>query len=186
MTKKFHWGFSGSDPIFGIGAGTRSGRWAGFGLFRSRFFEGGEVRIAILSLLSEGPKHGYQLMKEMKDRSGGTYQASAGSVYPTLQQLEDEGLIESEQQNGRRVYRLTVAGRKELESDPESAKRIWERAASWEQWGNIDLGLLGIFSPLAELLKNAFSWAAGNPAREEKLKAILVRISRELDELTRS
>ena len=52
---------------------------------RARFFESGEVRLAILSLLSEGPKHGYQLMKEMEERSGGLYRASAGSVYPTLQ-----------------------------------------------------------------------------------------------------
>ena len=74
---------------------------------RSRFFETGEIRLAILSLLSEGPKHGYQLMKEMAERSGGVYRASAGSVYPTLQQLEDEGLIECTQEGGRRVYRLT-------------------------------------------------------------------------------
>lgn len=185
MTKKWHWGFMGQDPVFGIGAGLRGGRWAGLGLFRSRFFEGGEVRIAILSLLSEGPKHGYQLMKEMKERSGGTYQASAGSVYPTLQQLEDEGLIESEQQNGRRVYHLTPAGHKELDSDPEPAKRIWERAASWEQFAQINVGLITTFFPLGELLTNAFKWAAGHPEREEKLKAIVLRTSRELDELVR-
>ena len=57
---------------------------------RQRFFEPGEVRLAILSLLTESPKHGYQLMKELQDFSGGLYTASAGSVYPTLQQLESE------------------------------------------------------------------------------------------------
>src|SRR5260370_42313884 len=103
---------------------------------RGRFFESGEIRLAILSLLSEGPKHGYQLMKELKDRSGGMYRASAGSVYPTLQQLEDEGLIESEQKDGRRVYKLTEAGQKELESDPEAVRRVWERAESWEDWSH--------------------------------------------------
>src|SRR5215468_359821 len=77
-----------------------------------RFFEPGEVRLAILSLLAEGSKHGYQLMKEMTERSGGVYRASAGSVYPTLQQLEDEELIASDQQGGRRVYKLTRAGRR--------------------------------------------------------------------------
>lgn len=87
--------------------------WAAFAFGRrGRFFESGEIRLAILSLLSEGPKHGYQLMKEMAERSGGLYRASAGSVYPTLQQLEDEGLIESDQQNGKRVYKLTAAGRR--------------------------------------------------------------------------
>ena len=103
--------------------------WAAVAFGRhGRFFEAGEVRLAILSLLAEGPKHGYQLMKEMKDRSGGMYSASAGSIYPTLQQLEDEGLIEAAQASGKRVYSLTEAGRKELEKDPEIVRQIWERA----------------------------------------------------------
>ena len=77
MSKQI-WAFGGAFP------------WAGLAFGRhGRFFEAGEVRLAILSLLAEGPKHGYQLMKEMKDRSSGMYSASAGSVYPTLQQLED-------------------------------------------------------------------------------------------------
>src|SRR5215469_18329943 len=105
MGKQF-WGFAGAHP------------WAAFAFGRrGRFFEAGEVRLAILSLLSEGPKHGYQLMKELAERSGGVYKASAGSVYPTLQQLEDEELVTSDQQAGKRVYRLTAAGRRELQKD---------------------------------------------------------------------
>src|SRR6266853_2556537 len=92
---------------------------------RARFFESGEIRLAILSLLSEGPKHGYQLMKELKDRSGGMYRASAGSVYPTLQQLEDEGLVQSDTQDGRRTYRLTPEGISELDREKETVERIW-------------------------------------------------------------
>src|SRR5579871_2889718 len=101
---------------------------------RSRFFESGEVRLAILSLLNESPKHGYQLMKALEERSGGFYRASAGSIYPTLQQLEDEDLIRSEAHDGKRVYSITDAGRRELEKDPEAVKRIWARAENWEQW----------------------------------------------------
>jgi DNA-binding PadR family transcriptional regulator len=177
------WGRSGWGPWVGaIGLGSQ----------RPRFFEFGEVRIAILSLLSEGPKHGYQLMKEMKERSGGLYQASAGSVYPTLQQLEDEGLIESEQKDGKRVYKLTPAGQKELESDPESVRRIWERAESWEDWGR-NCGpevwsMFGDMGSLGQLIKHAVRaarWAAGRPEREEKLRAILSRTSRELEELAK-
>src|SRR5499425_561289 len=81
----------------------------------SRFFGAGEVRLALLSLLEEGPKHGYQLMKDLEERSGGLYRASAGAIYPTLQQLEDEGLIASETQEGKKIYRLTDSGRRELE-----------------------------------------------------------------------
>ena len=110
-----------------------AGAWPWSG--RRRFFETGEVRLAILSLLFDGPKNGYQLMKELEERSGGLYRASAGSVYPTLQQLEDEGLIAAGQQEGKRVFDLTDAGRAVLEKDPDAVKRIWDRAEKWEEWG---------------------------------------------------
>lgn len=71
----------------------------------------GDVRTAVLSLLAEKPMHGYQIINEIAERSGGTWKPSAGSVYPTLQLLADEGLIEAEEQNGRKTYSLTEAGR---------------------------------------------------------------------------
>lgn len=164
------------------------GPWAAFGLGRkARFFEFGEVRLAILSLLAEGPKHGYQLMKEMEERSGGMYRASAGSVYPTLQQLEDEGLIESERQGGKRVYRITEAGRKELERDPDSVRRIWERAERWEDWGQcMGPETFAILGPVAALVKatmRAATRAAGRHDREERIRSILDRARGELEEL---
>ncbi len=167
-----------------------SGDWGKVGVFagrRPRFFDQGELRIAILSLLSQGPKHGYQLMKEMKERSGGTYEASAGSIYPNLQQLEDEGLIVSEREEGRRVYRLTEAGRKELENHPDSAQRIWERAESWEEWGrNFGPFFGGDVGPLGELIRSAVRaarWAADRPEGRKKLSVIWARARREMDEL---
>ena len=100
-----HWKPRGSG---GWGPWEDWGPFSGFaGGPGGRFFGFGEVRLAILSLLQEGPKHGYQLIKELTDRSGGLYRASAGTVYPTLQQLEDEGLVLSDHQDGRKVYRLT-------------------------------------------------------------------------------
>jgi DNA-binding PadR family transcriptional regulator len=88
-------------------------RWHDLGMMglRARFFGPGEVRLALLSLMSETPMHGYELMKRLEERSGGVYRASAGTVYPTLQQLEDEGLVTSESREGKRVYSLTEAGR---------------------------------------------------------------------------
>ena len=71
----------------------------------------GDVRTAVLSLLAEKPMHGYQIINEIADRSGGSWKPSAGSVYPTLQLLADEGLIEADEQNGRKTYSLTEAGR---------------------------------------------------------------------------
>jgi len=166
------------------------GNWAGFAFGPgARFFEFGEVRLAILSLLREGPKHGYQLMKELKERSGGMYRASAGSVYPTLQQLEDEGMIRSDQKDGRRVYRLTLLGRRELEKDPEGVKRIWDRAERWEDWGQclgpetmVFAGSLGVV--LKSVLRAA-KWAGGNPQREERLRTIIRRFCRDLEEFSK-
>ena len=101
------------DPftmMFGGGRGGRGGRrggpW-GRGPRASR----GDIRAAILSLLAEEPMHGYQLMQEMSERSGGVWRPSPGSVYPTLSQLEDEGLVEGEKDGGRRVFSLTDDGR---------------------------------------------------------------------------
>ena len=82
----------------GFGPGRRAGR--------------GDMRAAILSLLAEEPMHGYQIIQVISERSSGNWTPSPGSVYPTLQHLEDEGLIEpGPSESGRNVYALTEAGR---------------------------------------------------------------------------
>jgi DNA-binding PadR family transcriptional regulator len=173
MSKDFWaaWGMPGNRP------------WAGFAFGRgARFFESGEVRLAILSLLSEGPKHGYQLMKEMAERSGGVYKASAGSVYPTLQQLEDEELIESEQQGGRRIYKLTRAGRRELEKDPDAVRRIWERAEQCEDWGQfMNPDSAHVLSSIGQLAKASLH--ASRRVGSDRVRAILDRTRKQLEEL---
>jgi DNA-binding PadR family transcriptional regulator len=154
---------------------------------RVRFFEVGELRLALLSLLKEKPQHGYQLMKEMEERSGGLYRGSAGSIYPTLQQLEAERLIAAERQEGRRVYSLTAAGRKELHRAPDAVRRIWERAEQWEGWGScMGPETIVAIGPLTDILKAAMRAAArvaGKRAAEEKLRGILERTRRELEQL---
>jgi len=157
---------------------------------RSRFFETGEIRLAILSLLSEGPKHGYQLMKEMAERSGGVYHASAGSVYPTLQQLEDEGLIECSHEGGRRVYRLTEAGREELARDPDAVRRIWERAEHYEDWGecmaNVGPQGLTLIAPLSALARASFLAVVRSGSRPEGIewvRQILDRARHDVDQI---
>lgn len=89
----------------------------------------GDVRTAVLSLLAEKPMHGYQIINEIAERSGGTWKPSAGSVYPTLQLLADEGLIEAEEQNGRKTYSLTEAGRAIADESSESPAP-WESSSS--------------------------------------------------------
>ena len=170
------------------------GQFPGFAPFafggRNRFFEAGEVRLAVLSLLSEGPKHGYQLMKEMRERSSGAYRASAGSVYPTLQQLEDEELIESDQQSGRRIYHLTKAGKKELEKEAPAVREIWERAEECEDWGLFaSPDTMGLWMPMVTLIRTAVKackHAAGSDggyAQAERVREVLDRARRELERL---
>lgn len=176
-----------SKEWFGTAAGPWSWTpfaWGG----RARFFESGEVRLAILSLLSEGPKHGYQLMKELEERSGGLYRASAGSVYPTLQQLEDEGLILAEQREGKRVYSLTEAGRAELAKDPEAVRRIWRRAEQWEEWGQFGkpetMGVLWhSVGPLMKSVWKAAARAGRHPGNLDRIREILDRASHDLEAL---
>ena len=182
-----HWKPRGSG---GWGPWEDWGPFSGFaGGPGGRFFGFGEVRLAILSLLQEGPKHGYQLIKELTDRSGGLYRASAGTVYPTLQQLEDEGLVLSDHQDGRKVYRLTPEGVQELEREKETVERIWKRAERWGDWGQwAGPESFAFFRPLGSLVKATFraaKWAAGDPEREKRLAEILEQAKRALDEIHR-
>lgn len=88
----------------------------------------GDVRAAVLSLLAEEPMHGYQIIREIEQRSGGSWKPSAGSVYPTLQLLADEGLISAEESNGRKTYALTDAGRDAVAEGEGEAP--WKSAAT--------------------------------------------------------
>ena len=88
----------------------------------------GDVRLAILFLLNEEPMHGYQVMQEVSEHSSGMWRPSPGSVYPTLQLLEDEGLIEAAESSGKRVFSLTDEGRTYLASLTEPAP--WEQFLS--------------------------------------------------------
>ena len=103
-------GYFAQGP-FGSGERGRRGPRAGRG----------DVRYAILQLLSETPRHGYDLIQELSARSNGAWQPSPGSVYPTLQALEDEGLISPEVVEGKKVYSLTDAGRGYLAANPRSS-----------------------------------------------------------------
>ena len=180
------WGMD-FDWLFGwdMGAGPRQrGRRRGRGPGR-RFFRQGEVRLALLSLLKDEPGHGYDLMKRLEERSGKLYQASAGTVYPVLQQLEDEGLVRSEEVDGKKVYHLTDAGREELLLHEEDTERIWKRATGWKDWGStMGPETAEIWSSWGRLSKAAFKAAARSDFEHtEKIREILDRARKELEGL---
>ncbi|WP_402469766.1 PadR family transcriptional regulator [Isoptericola aurantiacus] len=87
----------------------------------------GQMRAAILLLLAEEPKHGYQIITELTDRSEGAWHPSPGAVYPAISQLEAEGLVEVSDDEGRRLARLTDAGRAHVEAEREALGTPWEQ-----------------------------------------------------------
>jgi DNA-binding PadR family transcriptional regulator len=133
--QSWHQGHGGrAAPWGGWGAPGRSGPppWlAGlFGLSgqdspRGPRVRRGDVRVAILAVLAQEPLNGYQVIGQIAERSGGAWRPSPGSVYPTISQLEDEGLIESDDERGRRTLRLTEEGRTYLADHADEVTEVW-------------------------------------------------------------
>lgn len=167
--------------------GRRRHRQGGWGA-RGRFFRPGEVRLALLALLAEGPKHGYELMRELEERSEGSYRASAGTVYPTLQQLEDEGLARSEERDGKRVYQLTSEGEREVEETRDSVDDIWSRAREWGDWTFVrDPDAAEIMRPVLRLAREAYRAVArshADPDLVERVREVLQRAREEIKDLS--
>ncbi len=134
MSSSFPAGF-GSGPQ-GLAAGLGQSVWEAMEQVRATFEKKvtprmgrGDVRSAVLSLLAEQPMHGYQIIQEIAERSGGTWKPSAGSVYPTLQLLADEGVIVADEAEGRKTYSLTEAGRDEAREAAEKPSP-WQNSAA--------------------------------------------------------
>src|SRR5829696_6959025 len=108
----------GGGPGRGRHRGGPRGGFPGFGPPRGPRARRGDVRAALLLLLAEEPRNGYQLMQEIEQRSDGLWRPSPGSVYPALQQLEDEGLV-TPAGEGRKAYTLTADGRAHVEEHRE-------------------------------------------------------------------
>jgi DNA-binding PadR family transcriptional regulator len=96
---------------------------------RQQWFEAGDMKYVILKLLRDKPMHGYEVMKALEEHTHGCYKPSPGTVYPTLQWLEDEGLVKSEEVDGKKVYAITDAGRAFLEEHRSTVDDIFERIA---------------------------------------------------------
>ncbi|TQJ36625.1 PadR family transcriptional regulator [Arthrobacter sp. SLBN-122] len=170
-----------SHPVGGFGGNNLDGMWQAVEELRSRFEKRvgtragkGEVRAAVLALLAERPMHGYQIIREIEERSGGSWKPSAGSVYPTLQLLADEGSISAEESNGRKIYSLTEAGREEVAAQHGSAP--WDPAAAMGGGGIGSLPKAGI-----ELAQAAAQVGrTGSPEQVQQAVAVLDEARRRL------
>ncbi|HYS33898.1 MAG TPA: PadR family transcriptional regulator [Streptosporangiaceae bacterium] len=167
-----HWGGGFGGPWGGWWPGPPGPPGPPRGTKASR----GDVRAAILALLREGPRNGYQIMSEIEERSGGAWRPSPGAVYPALSQLADEGLIEAEESGGRRTFTLTDAGREYVEQNPEMARGAWESTAQQEAWQ-----VPGLFAEAARLGGGIVQIAhAGTPEQVRAAERLLERTRRDL------
>jgi DNA-binding PadR family transcriptional regulator len=116
----WRWDSDFGPLFFGVGRG-RGHRRGG------RMFEQGDLRLVILRLLEEKPRHGYEIIKELEERSGGRYAPSPGTVYPTLTMLEEMGYAASTDEGGRKVYAITDEGRKHLAEHQSTADDVFDR-----------------------------------------------------------
>ena len=104
----------------GFGGGRRGGGGRGERGERRRMFDGGELRLVLLKLIADEPRHGYDLIRQIEELTGGSYAPSPGVIYPTLTMLDDMGLIEAQQSDSaKKLFAITDAGRTELESNSE-------------------------------------------------------------------
>jgi DNA-binding PadR family transcriptional regulator len=127
----------------------------------------GDVRAAILALLEDRPMHGYEMIQELEERTGGAWSPSAGSIYPTLQLLEDEGLIEGTESDGKRRFTLTDAGRE------VAAKH--EGAAPWDQvTSGVGAEVVSLKRSLSSLNHAvAMGFRGGGPEQHQRVSEIL-------------
>jgi DNA-binding PadR family transcriptional regulator len=102
----------------------------------------GDVRAAILDVLQGEPLNGYQVISAISERTGGAWKPSPGSVYPTISQLEDEGLVEADDERGRRTLRLSDAGREYVAANADELAGVWEPFTEPERAGGADYAAL--------------------------------------------
>ena len=122
-------GFSFGPGGFHFDFGDGSGNWGGHRRRdRKRMFEGGELRLVLLKLIADEPRHGYQLIKAIEDMTGGDYAPSPGVVYPTLTMLEDMGFIaEMNSKESKKVFEATDEGRAHLEENADEVEELIDK-----------------------------------------------------------
>ncbi|MCW4354543.1 PadR family transcriptional regulator [Hoyosella sp. YIM 151337] len=180
-----HCGPQGFGPWFMFGGGHRSwgepgrghGSWGAPPWARGPKARRGDVRAAILAVLADQPLNGYQIIQEIADRSGGMWKPSPGSVYPTLQQLEDEGLVVAKEDGGRKVYRLTAEGEEYVETNSSEVGAPFEAMSSSAAGGD-DLKLQPLIGQTAAALWQVL--ATGTPDQQARARQVLADTRRKL------
>ena len=169
------WPFGSSKTRQKRGRRYRRSRW--------KWFERGDLKFAILALIEEKPMHGYEVMQALEDESAGCYKASPGSVYPTLQLLEDQGHVTARDQAGRKIYAITEDGRSYLDENREHVEHIFERVSKFSDriFGRDMSELSRKFSRLARTtFQGAVSWIDDEQLFGD-MKGVLDRAVKDMD-----
>ena len=169
---------------FGIGFGPRGMFTWGGGRRRRRWFEAGDMKYVILKILRDKPRHGYEVMKELEERLHGCYSPSPGTVYPTLQWLEDEGLVRAKDVEGKKVYEITDSGLAFLDENNDVVEDIFDRVRD-----AVDDVLGGAMAEVNEAMRRVMkaayrtAWRSRSDDVRRKVADVLRRAAEEVEGL---
>jgi DNA-binding PadR family transcriptional regulator len=146
-----------------------------------RWFEKGDLKYVILDLIKDKPAHGYEIIHALEDRCHGFYAPSAGSVYPTLQLLEDLDYVSVSEQDGKKIYTITEKGKKFLQEHEETISKIKEQMHGW--WGFEHRGeLKEIFTEFREIGRLVITNSRQLSSDDwQKIKEVLARTRQDLE-----
>lgn len=177
---------------------TRSRRWEGmaFGFGprgwglggarrRRQWFDAGDMKYVILRLLRDKPRHGYEVMKELEEQLQGCYAPSPGAVYPTLQWLEDEGLVVSREVDGKKVYEVTESGRQFLDEHQDTVDDIFARVRDAVE-RTVGGAMADVNRSLGHVVKSVYrtAWAAPDDATRHQIVETLEQAAAQIAALT--
>jgi DNA-binding PadR family transcriptional regulator len=183
MGGKFGW------EAFGFGFGPRAWGFRGRGPrgARRQWFGAGDMKYVILKLLRDKPRHGYEVMKELEERMHGCYSPSPGTVYPTLQWLEDEGLVVARDVEGKKVYEITDTGRTFLDEHKDIVEDIFDRVTETVE-RTVGGSMVEVNRALGQLVKAVYrtGWKAESDAARKRVAEALANATKEIEELAKT
>jgi len=178
--RRHRWGWGDAFGDFGGGGPRGRGHWRGRA---ARLFEQGDLKYVILRMLEEKPRHGYEIIKELESRFGGSYAPSPGTVYPTLTMLEDLGYARVvPEEGGKKIYEITDEGRKHLAEHSGTVNDIFDRIARFVE-GFTDAPMMELNQAFQKLARATYKTATSHISDKEKIAKIREIIQRAADEI---
>jgi len=174
---------------FGFAFGPRAWGFRGRGprSWRRQWFGSGDMKYVILKLLRDKPRHGYEVMKDLEERMHGCYSPSPGTVYPTLQWLEDEGLVVAREVDGKKVYEITDTGRKFLDDHKDIVEDIFDRVTETVE-RTVGGSMVEVNRALGQLVKAVYrtGWKAEGDDARKRVAEALAKATAEIEALATS